>query len=61
MDPLYIGPASGLKRYLAIESYKKSLYETWNEREKEEHNCAVEWDLNCKTCQHDLDIINNDL
>ena len=28
---------------------------------KNRHDCAKEWDLSCKTCQHDLEIINNDL
>lgn len=58
MNLTYVGPVSGLKRYLAIESYKQSLYAAWNEREREEHNCDTEWDLNCKTCQHDIELID---
>ena len=58
MNLTYIGPVSGLKRYLAIESYKEKLYAAWNEREREEHNCSREWDLNCKTCQHDIELID---
>lgn len=58
MNLTYIGPVSGLKRYLAIESYKQSLYATWNERDEAEHNCDKEWDLNCKTCQHDIELID---
>ncbi len=58
MNLTYIGPVSGLKRYLAIESYKQSLYATWNERDEAEHNCEKEWDLNCRTCQHDIELID---
>ena len=58
MNLTYIGPVSGLKRYLAIESYKQSLYATWNERDESEHNCDKEWDLNCRTCQHDIELID---
>lgn len=31
------------------------------EERKSGHNCNTEWDMSCKQCQHDREIIDQDL